>query len=102
VRRFEFRDFKQAFLFMTMVAHKAEEMDHHPGLTPSPCGAHLCGTFLLGCLAQRYSKRIPHRRLNHEQRATLGSYLYTRFLVQVSAGAPNSPVAQLESRVKGV
>ena len=29
-RRFQFADFKQAFAFMTRVALKAEQMDHHP------------------------------------------------------------------------
>ena len=27
---FKFSDFKQAFSFMTMIALKAEQMDHHP------------------------------------------------------------------------
>jgi len=30
VRQFEFRDFKEAFAFMTKVAFIAEKMDHHP------------------------------------------------------------------------
>ncbi len=30
VRRFSFRDFKEAFRFMTKVAELAEELDHHP------------------------------------------------------------------------
>ena len=30
VRTFEFRDFKEAFAFMTQVAIIAEKMDHHP------------------------------------------------------------------------
>jgi 4a-hydroxytetrahydrobiopterin dehydratase len=29
-RKFKFKDFKQAFAFMTMVALEAEKMDHHP------------------------------------------------------------------------
>jgi 4a-hydroxytetrahydrobiopterin dehydratase len=29
-KSFRFRDFKQAFAFMTQVALKAEQMDHHP------------------------------------------------------------------------
>jgi len=29
-KRFTFPDFKQAFAFMTRVALKAEQMDHHP------------------------------------------------------------------------
>jgi 4a-hydroxytetrahydrobiopterin dehydratase len=29
-RKFEFRDFSQAFAFMTRVALAAEKMDHHP------------------------------------------------------------------------
>ena len=29
-RRFQFADFKAAFAFMTHVALKAEQMDHHP------------------------------------------------------------------------
>ncbi len=29
-RSFEFKDFKEAFSFMTHVALAAEEMDHHP------------------------------------------------------------------------
>jgi 4a-hydroxytetrahydrobiopterin dehydratase len=29
-RSFKFADFKQAFAFMTQVALKAEQMDHHP------------------------------------------------------------------------
>jgi 4a-hydroxytetrahydrobiopterin dehydratase len=29
-RKFEFRDFKEAFAFMTRVAEVAEEMNHHP------------------------------------------------------------------------
>jgi 4a-hydroxytetrahydrobiopterin dehydratase len=29
-KRFVFADFKQAFAFMTRVALKAEQMDHHP------------------------------------------------------------------------
>lgn len=29
-KRFEFADFNQAFAFMTRVAMKAEQMDHHP------------------------------------------------------------------------
>ena len=29
-RKFEFRDFNEAFGFMTRVAIKAQEMDHHP------------------------------------------------------------------------
>ncbi|ODS82378.1 MAG: pterin-4-alpha-carbinolamine dehydratase [Cytophagaceae bacterium SCN 52-12] len=30
VRHFSFRDFKEAFRFMTKVAELAEELDHHP------------------------------------------------------------------------
>jgi 4a-hydroxytetrahydrobiopterin dehydratase len=30
VRAFEFKDFKQAFTFMTAVSFEAEEMGHHP------------------------------------------------------------------------
>ncbi len=30
VRQFKFRDFKEAFVFMTEVAFLAEELDHHP------------------------------------------------------------------------
>ena len=30
VKTFRFADFKQAFAFMTAVAMKAEQMDHHP------------------------------------------------------------------------
>jgi len=29
-RKFEFRDFSEAFAFMTRVAMAAEKMDHHP------------------------------------------------------------------------
>jgi 4a-hydroxytetrahydrobiopterin dehydratase len=29
-KRFEFKDFNQAFSFMTSVALEAEKMDHHP------------------------------------------------------------------------
>ena len=29
-KSFKFSDFKQAFSFMTMIALKAEQMDHHP------------------------------------------------------------------------
>jgi 4a-hydroxytetrahydrobiopterin dehydratase len=29
-RRFQFKDFSQAFAFMTRVAMAAEKMDHHP------------------------------------------------------------------------
>lgn len=29
-KKFEFKDFKEAFAFMTSVAEKAEEMNHHP------------------------------------------------------------------------
>eukprot|EP01087_Luapelamoeba_hula_P003019 TRINITY_DN12850_c0_g1_i1.p2 TRINITY_DN12850_c0_g1~~TRINITY_DN12850_c0_g1_i1.p2 ORF type:complete len:116 (-),score=21.28 TRINITY_DN12850_c0_g1_i1:51-398(-) len=29
-RKFQFTDFKQAWAFMSLVAVKAEEMDHHP------------------------------------------------------------------------
>lgn len=29
-KRFQFSDFKHAFAFMTQVALKAEQMDHHP------------------------------------------------------------------------
>ena len=29
-KSFKFKDFKQAFAFMTQVALKAEQMDHHP------------------------------------------------------------------------
>ena len=29
-RRFEFRNFSEAFAFMTRVAMEAEKMDHHP------------------------------------------------------------------------
>jgi 4a-hydroxytetrahydrobiopterin dehydratase len=32
-RKFEFRDFSQAFAFMTRVALAAEKMDHHPSWT---------------------------------------------------------------------
>jgi 4a-hydroxytetrahydrobiopterin dehydratase len=32
-RKFEFKDFSQAFAFMTRVALAAEKMDHHPGWT---------------------------------------------------------------------
>jgi 4a-hydroxytetrahydrobiopterin dehydratase len=32
-RRFEFKDFSQAFAFMTRVALAAEKMDHHPSWT---------------------------------------------------------------------
>ncbi|KDR39843.1 pterin-4-alpha-carbinolamine dehydratase [Caballeronia glathei] len=32
-RRFEFADFNEAFGFMTRVAIKAQEMDHHPEWT---------------------------------------------------------------------
>ena len=32
-RRFEFRDFSEAFAFMTRVAMVAEKMDHHPEWT---------------------------------------------------------------------
>ncbi len=30
VKSFEFKDFKEAFAFMTSIALKAEEMNHHP------------------------------------------------------------------------
>lgn len=30
VREYEFKDFKEAFAFMTQVAEVAEEMNHHP------------------------------------------------------------------------
>lgn len=30
VRRFKFKDFKEAFVFMTEVAFLAEKLDHHP------------------------------------------------------------------------
>ena len=30
VKKFQFKDFNQAFAFMTRVALKAEKMDHHP------------------------------------------------------------------------
>jgi 4a-hydroxytetrahydrobiopterin dehydratase len=33
VRGFEFKDFKQAFAFMTKVADAAEEQNHHPEWT---------------------------------------------------------------------
>lgn len=29
-RKFEFKDFSEAFAFMTRVAFEAEKMDHHP------------------------------------------------------------------------
>lgn len=32
-RKFEFKDFSQAFAFMTKVALAAEKMDHHPKWT---------------------------------------------------------------------
>jgi len=32
-RAFEFKDFKEAFSFMTRVAMEAEKMDHHPTWT---------------------------------------------------------------------
>jgi len=32
-RKFEFRDFSEAFAFMTRVALAAEKMDHHPKWT---------------------------------------------------------------------
>jgi 4a-hydroxytetrahydrobiopterin dehydratase len=32
-RKFEFKDFSQAFAFMTRVALAAEKMDHHPSWT---------------------------------------------------------------------
>ena len=32
-RKFEFKDFSQAFAFMTRVALAAEKMDHHPDWT---------------------------------------------------------------------
>jgi 4a-hydroxytetrahydrobiopterin dehydratase len=32
-RKFEFRDFSEAFAFMTRVALAAEKMDHHPSWT---------------------------------------------------------------------
>lgn len=32
-RRFTFRDFSEAFAFMTRVAMEAEKMDHHPRWT---------------------------------------------------------------------
>jgi 4a-hydroxytetrahydrobiopterin dehydratase len=32
-RKFEFKDFSQAFAFMTRVAFIAEKMDHHPKWT---------------------------------------------------------------------
>jgi 4a-hydroxytetrahydrobiopterin dehydratase len=32
-RKFEFKDFKQAFAFMTKVAAVADQMDHHPTWT---------------------------------------------------------------------
>ncbi len=32
-RKFEFRDFSEAFAFMTRVALAAEKMDHHPRWT---------------------------------------------------------------------
>ena len=32
-RKFEFKDFSQAFAFMTRVALAAEKMDHHPAWT---------------------------------------------------------------------
>jgi 4a-hydroxytetrahydrobiopterin dehydratase len=31
-RKFEFKDFSEAFAFMTRVAFIAEKMDHHPKL----------------------------------------------------------------------
>lgn len=33
VRTFRFRDFAEAFGFMTRVFHQAQEMDHHPDWT---------------------------------------------------------------------
>lgn len=33
LRRFEFRDFAEAFAFLTRVASHAEEVDHHPEFT---------------------------------------------------------------------
>ena len=30
IKTFEFRDFREAFAFMTQVALKAEQMNHHP------------------------------------------------------------------------
>lgn len=33
VRRFEFRDFSEAFAFLTRVALHAEKIDHHPEFT---------------------------------------------------------------------
>jgi 4a-hydroxytetrahydrobiopterin dehydratase len=32
-KRFQFKDFSEAFAFMTRVAFEAEKMDHHPKLT---------------------------------------------------------------------
>ena len=32
-RKFEFKDFKQAFAFMGLVAQEAEKMQHHPRWT---------------------------------------------------------------------
>ena len=34
-RKFEFRDFSEAFAFMTRVAMEAEKMNHHPTWTNS-------------------------------------------------------------------
>ena len=33
VKKFEFKDFSEAFAFMTRVALAAEKMDHHPSWT---------------------------------------------------------------------